>query len=133
VVLGASGGGAAGAGHGRHVFPPRTASGLAERAAGETARRREKEIEGSRGSLEPPGSLLTHLHTVYMPYSECLPTHLNPLVAERTCFSQVRSGLRGLAAAAARARRGAKRAAGRGAAVADGDEAAASCGLAVDV
>jgi hypothetical protein len=27
-------------------------------------------------------------HTVYMAYSECLPTRLNPL-AERTCFSQV--------------------------------------------
>jgi hypothetical protein len=24
-----------------------------------------------------------------MAYSECLPTRLNPLVAERTCFSQV--------------------------------------------
>jgi hypothetical protein len=39
-------------------------------------------------SLEPPGSLLTHPHTVYMAYSECLLTRLNPL-AERTCFSQV--------------------------------------------
>jgi hypothetical protein len=29
-----------------------------------------------------------HLHTVYMAYSECFPTRLNPL-AERTCFSQV--------------------------------------------
>jgi hypothetical protein len=29
-----------------------------------------------------------HLHTVYMAYSECLPTLLNPL-AEKTCFSQV--------------------------------------------
>jgi hypothetical protein len=38
--------------------------------------------------LEPPGLLLTHLHTVYMAYSKCLPTRLNPL-AERTCFSQV--------------------------------------------
>ena len=38
--------------------------------------------------LDPPGPLLTHLHTVYMAYSECLPTRLNPL-AERTCFSQV--------------------------------------------
>ena len=34
------------------------------------------------------GPLLTHLHTVYMADSECLPTRLNPL-AERTCFSQV--------------------------------------------
>jgi hypothetical protein len=51
---------------------------------------REKEIGGSGGSLEPPGPLLAHLHTVYMIYSECLPTRLNPLV-ERTCFSQVRA------------------------------------------
>jgi hypothetical protein len=43
---------------------------------------------GSGGSLEPPGPLLTHPHTVYMAYSECLPTRLTPL-AERTCFSQV--------------------------------------------
>ena len=49
----------------------------------------DKEIWGSGGSLESPGSLLTHLHTVYMAYSECLPTHLNPLLAERTYFSQV--------------------------------------------
>jgi tRNA A-37 threonylcarbamoyl transferase component Bud32 len=35
---------------------------------------REKEIGGSGGSLEPPGPLLTHLHTVYMAYSERLPT-----------------------------------------------------------
>ena len=39
--------------------------------------------------LEPPGPLLTHLHTVHIAYSECLPTRLNPL-AERTCFSQAR-------------------------------------------
>ena len=38
--------------------------------------------------LEPPGPLLTRLHTVYMAYSECLPTRLSPL-AERNCFSQV--------------------------------------------
>jgi hypothetical protein len=56
---------------------------------------REKQIGGSGGSLdpprpllEPPGNLLTHLHTVYTVYSGCLPTRLNPL-AERTCFSQV--------------------------------------------
>ena len=50
---------------------------------------REKEIGGSGGSLEPSGPLLMHLHTVYMPYPECLPTRLNPL-AERTrsCVSQ---------------------------------------------
>jgi hypothetical protein len=39
----------------------------------------EKEIGGSGGSLEPPGPLPTHLHTVYMAYSECLPARLNPL------------------------------------------------------
>jgi hypothetical protein len=39
---------------------------------------REKEIGGSGGSLEPPGPILTHLHTVYMSYSECLPNCLNP-------------------------------------------------------
>jgi hypothetical protein len=56
---------------------------------------REQQIGGSWGSLEPPGPLieppgllLTHLHTVYMAYSERLPTRLNPL-AERTYFSQV--------------------------------------------
>ena len=38
--------------------------------------------------LEPPEPILTHLHNVYMAYSECPPTRLNPL-AERTCFSQV--------------------------------------------
>jgi hypothetical protein len=48
----------------------------------------EKQIEGSVGSLEPPGPLLMHLLIVYMEYSECPPTLLNPL-AERTCFSQV--------------------------------------------
>ena len=40
--------------------------------------------------LDPPGPLISHLHTVYMEYSECLPTRLNPL-AERTCFSQADS------------------------------------------
>jgi hypothetical protein len=48
----------------------------------------EKEIGGSGGSLEPPGPLFTHLHTVYVAYSECLPTCFYPLT-ERTCFSQV--------------------------------------------
>jgi hypothetical protein len=62
-------------------------------------RARAQQIGGSGGSLEPPGPLLrpprpllTHLHTVYMVYSECLPTRLNPL-AERTCFSQVMCSL----------------------------------------
>ena len=55
---------------------------------------REKPIEGSGGSLDPPGPLLepprplpTHLHTVVMACSECVPTRLSPL-AERACFSQ---------------------------------------------
>jgi hypothetical protein len=63
--------------------------------------RREQQMGGSAGdSLEPPGPLLeppagpllTHLHTVYMAYSERLPTRLNPL-AKRTCFSQARPQL----------------------------------------
>ena len=49
---------------------------------------REKQIWGSGGSLEPPGPLPMHLHTVYMACSECLPTRLD-LLAEKTCFSQV--------------------------------------------
>ena len=36
-----------------------------------------------------------HPHTVYMEYSECLPTLLNPL-AERACFSQVINGREGV-------------------------------------
>ena len=63
------------------------------------ARAREQQIGGSGGSLEPPGPLLTHLHTVYMAHSECLPTRLSPL-AKRTCFSQARAA----AAAEPRAR-----------------------------
>jgi hypothetical protein len=37
-----------------------------------------------------------HLHTVYMEHSDCLtlPTLLNPLVAERTCFSQASTPIR---------------------------------------
>ena len=35
--------------------------------------------------LEHPWPLLTHLHTVYIAFSERLPTRLNPL-AESTCF-----------------------------------------------
>jgi hypothetical protein len=47
------------------------------------------ETDGVQGPLlEPPGPLLAHLHTVYMAYSECLLTRLNPL-AERACFPQV--------------------------------------------
>ena len=56
--------------------------------------RREKEIgRGLRGlTTATSGPLLTHLHTsntIYMVHSECLPTRLNPLAVERTCFSQV--------------------------------------------
>jgi hypothetical protein len=68
------------------------AAALAERDAEVAGLRaalaREKQTGGSGGSLEPPGPLLTHLHTVHTAYSERLPTRLNPL-AERTCFSQV--------------------------------------------
>ena len=73
-----------------------TAAGSGPACPRSAARRREKQIGGSGGSLEPPGPLLeppgpllTHRHTVYIAYSECLPTRLSPL-AERTCFSQAR-------------------------------------------
>jgi hypothetical protein len=57
---------------------------------------REQQTWGFRGVhlnplglfLDPPGPLLTHLHTVYIAYSDCLSMRLNPL-AERTRFSQV--------------------------------------------
>ena len=56
--------------------------------------------------LEPPGPLLTHLHAVYIAYSECLPTRLNPL-AERTCLrGGHRAGRRRRGQAALRGRRG---------------------------
>jgi hypothetical protein len=61
------------------------------RPAPRRARQGETDTAGFRGPgplLEPPWHLLTHLHTVYLACSECLPTRLNPL-AERTCFSQV--------------------------------------------
>ena len=58
--------------------------------AAQGRRAREQQIVGSGGSPEPPGPLPTHLHTVYMEYSDSLPTPLNPL-AERTCFSQAQS------------------------------------------
>jgi hypothetical protein len=45
-----------------------------------------KELDGSGGSLEPPGPLLTHPHTVYTVYSECIPTRLSAL-AERASYS----------------------------------------------
>ena len=38
----------------------------------------EKQIRGSGGSPEPPAPFPMHLHTVYMEYSERLPTLLNP-------------------------------------------------------
>jgi hypothetical protein len=47
-----------------------------------------------RPFLEVTGPLLTHLHTVYMAYSECLPTRLNPL-AEGAGFSQALGTLSG--------------------------------------
>lgn len=52
---------------------------------------REKAAGGSGGSLEPSAPLLTHFHTVFMEYSECLPTLLNP-VPKRTPWYQVGSG-----------------------------------------
>ena len=68
-------------------------------------RAREKEIGGTGVSLEPPGPLLTHLHTFYVAYYECLPTRLNPLT-EGACFSQVRARAHRAAAALDAARRG---------------------------
>ena len=56
--------------------------------AGNPASTDRGQRDGSGGSLEPPGPLLTHVHTVYTAYSEHLPTRVNPL-AERTSFSQV--------------------------------------------
>jgi hypothetical protein len=41
---------------------------------------------GYRGLACTPGPLLTHLYTLYMAYSECLPTRVNPVAAERACF-----------------------------------------------
>ena len=53
---------------------------------GRGERDRGSDFRGPR--LNPLGLFLrTILHTVYMSYSECLPTLLNPL-AERTCCSQ---------------------------------------------
>jgi hypothetical protein len=49
----------------------------------------EKQIRGSGGSLDPPGPLPTYLHTVYMAYSECLPTRLDPLAERTSRFFQV--------------------------------------------
>ena len=55
--------------------------------------RGERDSEGVQGGhlnrqvTSLPGPLPMYLHTVYMEYSECLPTLLNPL-AERTRFSQ---------------------------------------------
>ena len=74
-------------GPGAFVVQPGAKLALA-RLTLQTVVAREQQIGGSGGSLDPPGPLLTHLHTVYMAYSERLPTRLDPL-AERTCFSQV--------------------------------------------
>jgi hypothetical protein len=64
-----------------HMLPLAPAAGADDaRDSRQAASPREKEIGGPGGSLEPPGPLLTHLHTVYMAYSECLPTYpLDPL------------------------------------------------------
>jgi hypothetical protein len=52
------------------------------RAGATSSNGQGKRDRGFRGAhLNPLGlfSVLTHLHTVYMAYSECLPTSLNPL------------------------------------------------------
>ena len=65
---------------GRHAL-----RGRRELSAGDREGERGR---GFRGSLGPPGPFFTHLDTVYMEYSKCLPTLLNPL-AQRTYFSQM--------------------------------------------
>ena len=65
-------------------WPPMCRSGRS--AQGATDRGVQGAHLNPHGPLfEPPGPLLTHLHTVCMACSECLPTGLNPL-AERTLF-----------------------------------------------
>ena len=41
-------------------------------------------------SLEPPGPLLTRLHTTCMEYPECLPGLLSPLAERTPCFQVAR-------------------------------------------
>ena len=43
---------------------------------------RERHMRGSGGSLEPPGPLPMHLHTVHTEDSECLPTLFEPPTRE---------------------------------------------------
>ena len=66
-----------------HAARPAAAHGRRRRGR----RPGRKRYGSAGGSLEPPGPLLTHLRTVYMAYSEYVPTRLNSL-AERACFSQ---------------------------------------------
>ena len=78
--------------------PPgaRTAARCPAARSGWSTAREQQIGQGAQGArltplglfLEPPGPFLTHLHTVYMAYSERLPTRLN-LLAERACLSQV--------------------------------------------
>jgi hypothetical protein len=70
--------------------------GVFEREAAAKAQAEGGAIQGerNRGFRGPllPGPLLTHLHTVYMAYSECLRTRWNPL-AERTGYPRCDSCL----------------------------------------
>jgi hypothetical protein len=66
-----SGPGSGGRGPGARVVPGAPHGGGDRHRRGET-------YTGFRGSLERPGPLPMHLHTVYMEYSERLPTLLNP-------------------------------------------------------
>ena len=59
-----------------------------QRRRGRNGARQGASGQGLRGSLEPPGPLLTRLHTASTEYSACLPTLLSPL-AKRTFSSQV--------------------------------------------
>ena len=54
----------------------------------------ENEIGGSGGSLEPPGPLPTHLHAVYMAYSECLAALQRAGGDQRPVLRQVSLGVR---------------------------------------
>jgi hypothetical protein len=68
-----------------HGVPPHSVEAdvvpAVREAVGELTRvdAREKKIGGQGGLLNPSGPLLTHLHTVYMAYSECLSEPLDPL------------------------------------------------------
>jgi hypothetical protein len=78
-----------------HDLPARPCEDTAAAVPGPVGhRRRQGERDrhmGFRGSPEPPGRLVPHLHTMYilnMEYSECISILLKPM-AEWNCLSQV--------------------------------------------